>query len=112
MPSFSHGDVVRVPFPYTSHNTTQFRPALVISKGPLGSDGLLLWVAMITSAQNRRWPSDIDVTDGQQETGLPAPSVVRTLKIATIEADAAQTIGKVTAATRRSVLASIESHLR
>jgi mRNA interferase MazF len=94
MPTFRAGDVVRVPFPYTNRETTQRRPALVISDGAIGS-GMLLWVLMITSAGNRSWPGDVALADDANATGLPAPSVVRTFKIATIEAAAAERIGTV-----------------
>ena len=45
MPTFSRGDVVRVPFPYTDGQTSQRRPALVVSDGAIGDNGLLLWSA-------------------------------------------------------------------
>jgi mRNA interferase MazF len=53
MPDFEQGQVVRVPFPYTDRERRQHRPALVVSDGPVGENASLLWVAMITSAQNR-----------------------------------------------------------
>jgi mRNA interferase MazF len=97
MPTFSRGDVVKVPFPYTSRPTRQFRPALVISDGDVaggGTDFGLIWVLMITIAQNRGWPGDVALGD-LAGTGLPAPSVVRTAKIATIEARDAARLGRV-----------------
>lgn len=57
MPDFEPGDVVRVPFPYTDRNTRQHRPALVVSQGGVGEEQALLWVVMITSAENRPWPT-------------------------------------------------------
>jgi len=56
---------------------------LVISNRKLATHGLI-WVAMITSADNESWPSDIAVAD-LERAGLPAPSVVRPAKIACIE---------------------------
>ncbi|MGO4263873.1 type II toxin-antitoxin system PemK/MazF family toxin, partial [Lysobacter sp. TAB13] len=56
---FSQGDVIRVPFPYTDRNTRQHRPALVVSHGGVGEGEGLLWVVMITSAENRSWPGDV-----------------------------------------------------
>ena len=106
MPSFEAGDVVRVPFPYTNRDTSQRRPALVISNGSIAS-GKLLWVLMITSAANRSWPGDIVITSSTDITGLPAPSMVRTLKIATIETASAQRIGAVSA----SELAAVRQEL-
>jgi mRNA interferase MazF len=93
MPSFSRGDVVRVPFPYTDGHSLQNRPALIVSNGPVGDNGLLVWVVMITSAQNRPWPGDVSLGDAYEEVGLPAPSVIRPTKIAAIETKRADPIG-------------------
>ncbi|MFH0343012.1 MAG: type II toxin-antitoxin system PemK/MazF family toxin [Chromatiales bacterium] len=94
MATFKQGDVVKVPFPYTDRSTRQSRPALVVSTGDIEVTHGLLWVVMITSAENRGWPGDVFV--GNLATaGLPVPSVIRTAKIATIEAADAARLGKV-----------------
>lgn len=54
----------------------------------------LLWVVMITSRENRGWPGDIEIQD-IKSAGLPAPSIVRTAKIATIEANTAEKLGSL-----------------
>lgn len=95
MPTFDQGDVVRVPFPYTDRPVRQHRPALVISQGCVGDERQLLWVLMITSADNRRWPGDVDLEGSYADVGLPAPSVIRTAKIATIESARSGRIGKI-----------------
>ncbi|MBV8536970.1 MAG: type II toxin-antitoxin system PemK/MazF family toxin [Alphaproteobacteria bacterium] len=107
MPSFEVWDVVRVPFPYTDQPVRQHRPALVIAAGALESDHGLLWVLMITSAQNRGWQGDVPVSD-LERSGLPAPSVVRCAKIATIETRDVQRIGRVSRSDRQK----IGGHLR
>jgi mRNA interferase MazF len=76
-------DVVVVPFPYADRLVEKRRPALVISNRKLAVHGLI-WVAMITSADNEPWPGDVAITD-LKRAGLPAPSVVRPAKIACIE---------------------------
>jgi mRNA interferase MazF len=76
-------DVVVVPFPYADRLAEKRRPALVISNRKLAIHGLI-WVAMITSADNEPWSSDVAITD-LKRAGLPAPSVVRPAKIACIE---------------------------
>ncbi len=73
-------DVVVVPFPYVDRLAEKRRPAVVISNEKLAQHGL----AMITSADNEPWPSDIPVPD-LARAGLPAASVVRPAKIACIE---------------------------
>lgn len=95
MPTFEQGDVIRVPFPYTDRPVRQHRPALVISRGGIGDEQQLLWVLMITSADNRRWPGDVDLEGSYADAGLPAPSIIRTAKIATIESAHAGRIGMI-----------------
>ena len=92
MPSFEVWDVVRVPFPYTARPVLQHRPALIVSSGAIAGPPGLLWVLMITSAENRRWPGDVEISD-LAKAGLPTPSVVRTAKIATIEIAEADRLG-------------------
>jgi mRNA interferase MazF len=59
---------------------------------------------MITSAENRRWDDDIVVSD-LGKAGLPAPSVIRCVKIATIEAQDAERIGTLAQGDRKKVAA-------
>lgn len=110
MPAFEAGTVVKVPFPYTNRETTQHRPALVVSDGAIGS-GMFLWVLMITSESNRAWPGDVSLADGYSAAGLPAPSRIRTLKIATIEASVAKPVGSVAPAVLESVRAELRAIL-
>ena len=77
-------DVVIVPFPYADQLAEKRRPALVVSADVFNRKHGLLWVAMITSATNPRWDGDVPLSDAGK-AGLPAPSVIRTAKIATIE---------------------------
>ncbi len=80
---FDAFDIVVVPFPYADRLAEKRRPALVISNRRLAPFGLI-WVAMITSADNAPWSCDVAIVD-LVRAGLPAPSVVRTAKIACIE---------------------------
>ena len=102
MPAFRQGDVVKVPFPYTDRATRQFRPALVVSSGGIEDTHRLLWVLMITSAENRAWPGDVTVRN-LEAAGLPVASVIRTAKIATIDAADAAKLGRVPAELFRQV---------
>ena len=106
MPTFRQGQVVRVPFPYTDRNTRQHRPALVISNGAIGDDKSLVWVTMITSAENRRWPGDHLIMD-LAKAGLPIPSVVRTAKVTTVEARDAEPVGQLDDALIAEVMATV-----
>ena len=102
MASFRQGDVIKVPFPYTDRSTRQSRPALVVSTEVIEDAHALLWVVMITSAENRAWPGDVPVNN-LANAGLPAPSVIRTAKIATIESTDAAKLGKIPPALFRQV---------
>lgn len=91
---FTPGEVVRVPFPYTDGRARQHRPALVLAAGAALGSPALLWVLMITSAENRGWAGDVLILD-LDAAGLPAPSIVRTAKIATIDAGRAEARGRI-----------------
>jgi mRNA interferase MazF len=106
MPTFEAWDVVKVPFPYTDRTTRQRRPALVVSVG-----GSLLWVLMITSAENRAWPGDVVISD-LPTAGLRVGSAVRTAKIATIEAAYAEPLGRLPEADRSAVARLVREALQ
>ncbi|MGA8052880.1 MAG: type II toxin-antitoxin system PemK/MazF family toxin [Burkholderiales bacterium] len=110
MPTFRQGDVIKVPFTYTDRPTRQSRPALVVSTARLEDLHGLLWVVMITSAANRGWPGDVAVSN-LSLAGLPVPSVVRTAKIATIEAADATRLGRVPVGQLRQVIERIVGEL-
>jgi mRNA interferase MazF len=57
---------------------------------------------MITSASNRGWSGDIAISDFRA-AGLPAPSIVRPAKVATIEARDAERLGTLAAEDRPGV---------
>ena len=110
MPTFEPWDIVKVPFPYTDRPVRQRRPALVIAAGDLLTHHNLIWVLMITSAENRGWPTDVVVSD-LAVAGLPAPSVVRTAKVAVIDCRDAERLGTLSNADRAAVAAHLAGHL-
>ena len=110
MAVFKQGNVIKVPFPYTDRAARQYRPALVVSVGSLEHAHGLLWVVMITSAENRGWESDVRITN-LDTAGLPVSSVIRTAKIATIEAADAMRLCKISPALLRQVLDRIARQL-
>jgi mRNA interferase MazF len=110
MPIFEAWDIVKVPFPYTDRPVRQRRPALVLAAGELETTHGLLWLAMITSAANRGWDGDVAVTDLAM-AGLPAPSIVRPAKLATIEARDAERLGGLPPRDRPAVAAYLRARL-
>ena len=110
MPSFKQGDIIRVPFPYTDRSTRRHQPALVVSKGGIG-EGNGCFGSPYTSAENRAWPGDVSLGDLYAEAGLPAPSVVRPCKLATIEVRHAERLGHIEPALLRAVAKAIRGYL-
>lgn len=84
MPSYSPGDVVVVPFPFTDRDASKRRPALVCSTAAFNRHARHLVLAMITTAAHSPWPGDVPIRD-LTDAGLPAASVVR-WKLFTLDA--------------------------
>jgi len=97
---------IKVQFPSTDRATRQSRPALVVSTGTLEEAHGLLWVVMITSAENCGWPGDVAVTN-LVVAGLPVASVVRTAKVATIDAAHANRLGRLQPADLKEVMRKV-----
>ena len=110
MPGFDVWELVKVPFPYTDRPVQQRRPALVVAVPAVPGAPDLLWVLMVTSAANRGWPGDVAVSD-PDAAGLPAPSVVRSAKVATIEARDAERIGYLPLGDRARILKLMQGAL-
>jgi len=110
MADFKIWDVIKVPFPYTNRPVLQRRPALVVSTVyPIGAP-TLLWVLMVTSATHRRWDGDVLISN-LAEAGLPAASMVRSAKIATIEAADAEVLGHLPAPDRVTIATILQERL-
>ena len=100
-------DVVVVPFPYADRLAEKKRPALVISNASMHAEYGLVWLAMITSAANRRWACDVEIDD-LASAALPAPSLVRPVKIATVDkARILSRIGRLSATDMKAVKAAL-----
>src|ERR1700732_767282 len=84
MATFKTWDTVKVQFPYTERPGPEKRAALGIWGGKNQAAHRLLWVLMITSADNRRWDEDEVISD-LPRAGLSAASVIRCAKVATID---------------------------
>ena len=84
MPTYSPGDVVVVPFPFSDRDASKRRPALVCSAVAFNNSAHHLVLAMITTASHKKWPGDVAIRD-LKATGLPAPSIVR-WKLFTLDA--------------------------
>jgi mRNA interferase MazF len=109
--SFAPFDVVVVPFPYSDRLAEKRRPAIVVSTNQLAVKYGLVWLAMVTSADNRRWDCDVAVSD-LDVAGLPSASLVRAAKIATVDADRVlQRVGRLTPKDARAVELQLKTYL-
>jgi len=84
--SFSQGDVVLVPFPFTDLSAIKQRPALVLSPERLNKVHSDLVVAAITSQVPAAPGEDEILLSGSElkRAGLPKPSIIKLGKIFTI----------------------------
>ena len=72
------------------------RPAVVVAEFWPATGIHLIWVLMITSADNAGWHGDLSLVRDYRACGLEVPCVVRTAKIAAIEANRARGSGALT----------------
>ena len=68
--------IVAVPFPFTDKDYTKKRPALIISQEEHQKYTHHCVLAMITSAKQSQWKTDIIIQD-TEFTGLPGLSIIR-----------------------------------
>jgi mRNA interferase MazF len=74
--TFDRFEIVIVPFPFVDVPKTKPRPALVLSARRFNRQNGHTLLAMVTTAQHARWPSDYPIRD-LQPTGLRVACVVR-----------------------------------
>ncbi len=98
-------EIAAAPFPYVERPVVQRRPCLIVGRPGGGHD--LVWVLMITSADNDPIPGDVAISDLAM-AGLKHPSVVRTAKIATVAPDSLKIIGELTDPAAGNVRRSID----
>ena len=99
-----------MPYPHVERPVVVPRPAIVLTRRPVGPAGLLIWTAMVTSAAREDWPGDVAIPEAEA-LGLRIPTKVRTAKIYTVEAGAVSSIGRLDAPTWTLVHETIRRHL-
>ncbi len=107
--SYAPFDIIVVPFPYSDRLAEKRRPALVVSAPSLESRRGLIWVAMITSAAHPAGFGDHQIVD-MKAAGLPAASMIRGGKLATIEPSRVlRTIGKLAVSDQQAAKGALKS---
>ncbi|MBX3579609.1 MAG: type II toxin-antitoxin system PemK/MazF family toxin [Rhizobiaceae bacterium] len=74
--SYDRYDVLLVLFPFTEKRGLKQRPAVVLSDRAFNDAHEHAIVAMVTTASQTRWASDLKIAN-YMEAGLQTPSVVR-----------------------------------
>ena len=104
-PTFSPGDVVIVPFPFTDREAEKRRPALVCSTEKFNRQTQHFVLAMITTSSHTPWLGDVPISD-LKSAGLPEASFVR-WKLFTLDASfVLRRAGKLSARDRTAASAS------
>ena len=85
MMHYKKWDVLVTTFPFADDARSKKRPVLCVASFHPTKDIELYWVLMVTSTKLKGWQGDIEVHD-LKRTGLPVPSIVRTTKIACVDA--------------------------
>ena len=108
--AFKAFDVVAVSFPFTDRDATKRRPALVISNERFNQRHNQLVLAMITTATDHVWPSDVSLTDWP-EAGLKVACHFR-LKLFTLDQSlVVRVIGHLSSRDVKSVQAVLTEHV-
>ena len=105
---FKKGTVVLVPFPFTDMSGHKVRPAIIVSKGKIGSDVIVLFV---TSQVKLKVKHSVSIK-ADSENGIKVPSKVICSKIATLEAKIIiGELGQVSSVVRRKIDAELKKVL-
>lgn len=109
--TYSRGEIVLVPFPFTDFRGATYRPALVVSNNAYNQSTRDLVIAQITgNISGRPRIGDHHITDWQG-AGLLAPSVVRA-KLATLEVTrVGRALGQMPSAEMQQIEANLRSIL-
>jgi len=74
--TFESNDVIVVPFPFTDKGSSKRRPAVVLSNRDFLQSTDHVIAAMITSAKNSDWISDVKISN-LKASGLSVSCVIR-----------------------------------
>lgn len=83
--TYSRFDVVLVRFPFTEKQGHKQRPSVILTNSAFNSNHRHAVTAMVTTASNTTWPSDLPITDFV-DAGLRLSSVLR-MKLFTVAED-------------------------
>ena len=107
MTRYKRFDVLVTAFPFADSGLAKKRPVVCVASFRPTPAIELYWVLMITSSKMKKWRGDIEIHD-LKTAGLPIPSIIRTCKIACIDASLIEKrVGTLDDATKEGVHAAI-----
>lgn len=107
---YENNDIIIIPFPFTDKSASKRRPAVVLSNAEYIQSTDHVIAAMITSAKNSDWISDINISN-LKATGLTIPCVIR-MKLFTLSKSLiVRKIGKLAPTDARQLRSRIDSIL-
>lgn len=110
MGNYDRYDLALTLFPFSEKQGAKVRPVAILSAASFGRANGCCICAMVTTASQTKWPSDVALLD-YGEAGLRTPSVVR-MKIFTIQTDRlAGRIGVFSRRDRLSLAAAVRDAL-
>ena len=113
MTTYSQGQVVLIPFPFTDLTTTKQRPAVILSSDSYNRTHPDLILAAITSQIPAQLQPGEYLLSGrdQKAAGLPKPSVIKLGKIVTIDPRLIRkALGKLSVETMKKVKAVFQKN--
>ena len=106
MTTYSQGQVVLIPFPFTDLSAVKQRPAIVLSSNAYNQTHPdVILVAITSQVPVRLKPDEYPLSSMEQKAaGLPKPSIVRLGKIVTISQQLIRkTVGKLSPKTTQQL---------
>ncbi|HEV7424535.1 MAG TPA: type II toxin-antitoxin system PemK/MazF family toxin [Candidatus Paceibacterota bacterium] len=88
------GDIVLTPFPFTDLSGNKVRPALILGVQSDGDDITVCFISSVAQKYSHKFEVLVDPKDKDfKKTGLKLKSIIKTVKIATL--DKAVVLGKI-----------------
>jgi len=112
MTSYSFGDVVLVPFPFTNQSGSKRRPAVVVSTQSYNQQKPDVILAAITSQVRTPLAFGEAMIQDWQAAGLLKPSVLKPVVVTVEKAMLAQTLGQLSQADQQALRGMIRQAIQ
>ena len=108
--TFSHSDVLVIPFPFVDSPKSKLRPVVVLTAEKFNVSNGHCVAAMITTASHSQWLGDIEILD-LKDAGLKHRSVIR-MKLFTLDVRiGARKIGQLSSTDSQALLEGLNKYV-